>query len=114
MVALIGLAFALGKAGVITLFAIASFAALREFLTLTRTRRGDHLALAAAFFIVLPLQYYLIWIDWYGLYAILIPVYVFLLLPAVAALRGDTAYFMRRISEWLWVRLVHVHGVQVM
>ena len=63
MIALIGLAFALGKAGVITLFAIASFAALREFLTLTRTRRGDHLALAAAFFVVLPLQYYQIWID---------------------------------------------------
>ena len=31
MVALIGLAFALGKAGVIVLFALASFAALREF-----------------------------------------------------------------------------------
>jgi phosphatidate cytidylyltransferase len=56
MVVLIGFAFEAGKAGVITLFAIASFAALREFLTLTRTRRGDHLALAAAFFVVLPLQ----------------------------------------------------------
>jgi len=99
MVTLIGLAFALGKAGIIVLFALASFAALREFLTLTRTRRGDHLALAVAFFVVLPLQYYLISIEWYGLYSILIPVYVFLLLPIVAALRGDTANFMRRIAE---------------
>ena len=111
MIALIGLAFALGKAGVITLFAIASFAALREFLTLTRTRRGDHLALAAAFFVVLPLQYYLIWIDWYGLYAILIPVYVFLLLPVVAALRGDTASFMRRIAEVQWGLMISVYCV---
>ncbi len=111
MVALIGLAFAVGKAGVITLFAVASFAALREFLTLTRTRRGDHLALAAAFFVVLPLQYYLISIEWYGLYSILIPVYVFLLLPVVAALRGDTAQFMRRIAEVQWGLMISVYCV---
>ncbi len=111
MVALIGLAFALGKVGVIVLFALASFAALREFLTLTRTRRGDHLALAAAFFIVLPLQYYLIWIEWYGLYSILIPVYVFLLLPVVAALRGDTTQFMRRIAEVQWGLMISVYCV---
>jgi len=111
MVALIGLAFALGKAGVIVLFATASFAALREFLTLTCTRRGDHLALAAAFFVVLPLQYYLISIEWYGLYSILIPVYVFLLLPIVAALRGDTANFMRRIAEVQWGLMISVYCV---
>jgi len=111
MVALIAVALALGKAGVITLFAIASFAALREFLTLTHTRRGDHLALAAAFFVVLPLQYYLIWIEWYGLYSILIPVYVFLLLPIVAALRGDTTHFMRRIAEVQWGLMISVYCV---
>ena len=111
MVALIGLAFAVGKAGVITLFAVASFAALREFLTLTRTRRGDHLALAAAFFVVLPLQYYLISIEWYGLYSILIPVYVFLLLPVMAALRGDIAQFMRRIAEVQWGLMISVYCV---
>src|SRR5436190_1667263 len=114
MVALIGLAFALGKAGVIVLFALASFAALREFLTLTRTRRGDHLALATAFFIILPLQYYLIWIEWYGLYSILIPVYVFLTLPVVAALRGDTTRFMRRIADvlqYVWSKLFGRHPI---
>ena len=58
MVALLGVAFAFGKAGVIVLFALASLAALREFITLTPTRRGDHVALAVAFFVVLPMQYY--------------------------------------------------------
>jgi phosphatidate cytidylyltransferase len=111
MVALIGLAFALGKAAIIVLFALASFAALREFLTLTRTHRGDHLALAAAFFVVLPLQYYLISIEWYGLYSILIPVYIFLLLPIVAALRGDSANFMRRIAEVQWGLMISVYCV---
>jgi phosphatidate cytidylyltransferase len=102
MVALMGAAFLLGKAGVILLFAFASFAALREFLTLTPTRRADHRTLFAMFFVVLPVQYYLIWIDWYGLYSIFIPVYVFLLMPILIALRGDTAKFMTRVAEMQW------------
>ena len=109
MVALLGVAFALGKTGVIVLFAFASFAGLREFLTLTTTRRGDHWALAAAFFVVLPAQYYLVSIEWYGLYAIFIPVYVFLLLPVVAALRGDVTQFMARVAELQWGLMIAVY-----
>ena len=111
IVILIALAFAFGKAGVVLLFAFASFAALREFATLTPTRRGDHWALLAAFFIVLPVQYYLIWIDWYGLYAIFIPVYAFLLLPVVVAVRGDTSAFMRRVAEVQWGLMIAVYCV---
>jgi len=108
MVALLGLAFAFGRAGVVVLFALASLAALREFITLTPTRRGDHVALAVAFFVVLPLQYYLVWIDWYGLYSVFIPVYVFLLLAAIAALRQDTQHFMSRVAETQWGLMISV------
>jgi phosphatidate cytidylyltransferase len=108
MVALLGLAFAFGRAGLIVLFALASLAALREFITLTPTRRGDHVALAVAFFVVLPLQYYLIWIDWYGLYSVFIPVYVFLLLATIAALRQDTTDFMGRVAETQWGLMISV------
>ena len=111
MVVLLAIAFAFGKTGVILLFAFASFAALREFLTLTATRRGDHWALAAAFFVVLPMQYYLVAIEWYGLYAIFIPVYVFLLLPVVAALRGDVTHFMERVAELQWGLMIAVYGL---
>jgi phosphatidate cytidylyltransferase len=111
MVVLIAAAFAAGRAGAILLFAFASFAALREFVTLTPTRRGDHWALALAFFAVLPFQYYLVWIGWYGLYSIFIPVYVFLLLPVAAALRGEVAGFMRRIAEVQWGLMIAVFCV---
>jgi phosphatidate cytidylyltransferase len=100
--------FWLGEAGAIALFGLASFASLREFLTLTPTRRADHLVLAIAFFVVLPFQYYLIWINWYGLFLIFIPVYAFLLLPIVAALRGDTAAFMPRVAEIQWGLMICV------
>lgn len=102
MVALVGLAFAFGKTGVIVLFGLLSVLALREFVTLTYTRRSDHLALAMAFYVALPLQYLLIGIEWYGLYSIFIPVYGFLFLPIIAALRADTTRFLDRIAEVQW------------
>jgi phosphatidate cytidylyltransferase len=111
MVTLIGLAFAFGKIGVIVLFGLVSAAALREFVTLMATRRGDHSALAVAFFVVLPLQYTLIGIEWYGLFSIFIPVYVFLLLPVIAALRADTVRYMERIAQVQWGMMICVFCV---
>jgi phosphatidate cytidylyltransferase len=108
MVVLMGLALLAGKTGVTLLFALCSFAALREFITLINTRRADHWALAGAFFIILPFQYYLVWIDWYGFYSIFIPVYAFLLMPIIAALRGDTDRFLVRISEVQWALMICV------
>jgi phosphatidate cytidylyltransferase len=111
MVLVIGLAFLFGKAGVIVLFLLISFHALREFLTLAYTRRGDHLAIAACFFIVLPVQYLLIWIEWYGLYSIFVPVYAFLLLPIIAALGADTKRFLERSAKVQWGLMVSVYCI---
>ena len=111
MVIVLGIAFAIGKIGVIVLFAIVSFLSLREFATLVYTRRGDHRALAIAFFVVLPLQYVLVGMDWYGLYAILIPVYVFLFLPIFAALSRDTTRFLERAAKLMYALMLCVYCV---
>lgn len=108
MVLLLSLALLGGKTGVTLLFALCSFAALREFLTLTNAVRADHWSLVAAFFVILPVQYYLIWIEWYGLFAIFIPVYVFLLLPMVSALRGVTRNYLVRVAEVQWALMICV------
>ena len=105
---LLGCAFIAGKTGVIVLFAICSFAALREFVTLTAKRRGDHWALVSAFFVVLPAQYLMIGMEWYGMYSIFIPVYAFLFLPIIAALRGDTKDFLVRVAETQWALMICV------
>ena len=88
MAIVVGLALFFGRAGVIVLFAIISLFALREFITLAPTRSGDYYALLAAFYVVLPWQYWLVWTDWYGMYTLLIPVYAFLFLP-IASLRSE-------------------------
>ena len=108
MVAVIGLAFMAGRAGVILLFLFVSFAALREFLSLSYTRTGDHYALIVSFFAVLPVQYALVYVGWYGLYTIFIPVYVFLFLPILVAVAGDTTRFQERASKMQWGLMVSV------
>jgi phosphatidate cytidylyltransferase len=108
MVAMLALAFLAGRGGVIILFALCSFAALREFMTLTYTTRADHWALVAGFFVVLPLQYWFVFTDWYGVYSIFIPVYAFLVLPIIAAFRGSTDGFLARVSETQWALMIAV------
>jgi phosphatidate cytidylyltransferase len=109
MVILVGVAFIVGRAGVMLLFFFASFAALREFITLTYTRHSDHQALATSFYVILPLQYLLVWNERYGLYSIFIPVYAFLLLPIVSVIAGDTKRFLERNAKVQWGLMVCVY-----
>ncbi|EAR50100.1 phosphatidate cytidylyltransferase [Oceanicola granulosus HTCC2516] len=109
MVILLALALLIGFPAVLALFAFASFAALREFLTYANKRQADHLSLALAFFAVLPLQYVFVGIRHEGLFGTFIPVYAFLLLPVVSALRGDPEAFLVRVAETQWGLMTAVY-----
>ena len=111
MVAVFGLAMTTGGIGSIVLFALTSFLALREFITLTPTRSGDHRSLFWIFFIILPLQYYLIAIKWYGLFAIMIPVFAFLFIPIRSAMAGDCESFLERTAKIQWALMICVYCV---
>ncbi len=108
MLIVLGIAILLGKTALIVLFALISLFALREFITLLPTRRGDYLALLVAFYFVIPYQYYLIYIDWYGLYSIFIPLYVFLLIPIATLKQEDTTRFLERSAKIQWGLMVCV------
>lgn len=111
MVLVIGIAFLFGNIGVVVLFYFVSFYALREFMTLTPTRRSDYPALVAAFYFALPMQYLLIALGWYGLFAIFIPVYLFLLLPILASLGGDTTRYLERAAKVQWGLMIAVYCI---
>ena len=111
MVAVFGVAFVLGGTATLVLFALASFFALREFITLTPTRPGDHLPLVLSFFVLIPLQYALIGHGQYGTFAILIPVYAFLLLPAIATFAADTEDFLARSAKLQWAIMICIYCI---
>ena len=88
-----------GRIGSLILFAVISFLALREYMTLVPTRRGDHRTLFWSFFVITPLQYYLVGIQWYGFFAIMIPVFAFVFVPTSIAIDGDTEHFLERAAK---------------
>jgi phosphatidate cytidylyltransferase len=93
------------------LFGLVSFLALREFVTLTHTRRGDHRSLLLAFFAVLPLQYVIVAGEQFNLFTVFIPVYVFLAIPVVSALGNDPQRFLERTAKIQWGIMVCVYGM---
>jgi phosphatidate cytidylyltransferase len=92
-------ALLMGQWPTVVLFYLISFWALREFITLTPTRPGDHRTLFWVFFLWPLLQFGLVGLEFYGLYSILIPVYAFLFVPAGIALSGDSKRFLERSAK---------------
>lgn len=100
-----------GDVGATVLFALVSFFALREFMALSPTRRGDHRSLVLAFFVILPLQYTLVGLRHFDLFTVFIPVYVFLAIPVVSALANDPQRFLERNAKLQWGIMVCIYGM---
>lgn len=111
MIAVVALAIGLGKNMTCVMFALLSYLALREFITLATTTASDHAALFIAFFIAIPVQYILLAINWYGMYVIFVPVHLFFLMSFVSALAQDTRSFLSRNAQINWGLMVCVYGL---
>ena len=114
--------FRLPVATVILFFGV-SFWALREFITLTPTRMGDHRALFWVFFVFTPLQYFFVsrldhgvagvgkYVNWYEVFFIAVPVFGFLFIPTRIALAGDSKRFLERAAKTQAALLICVYSV---
>lgn len=111
MVMIFLLAMLTGSVGTVILFGLTSFLALREFITLTPTRPGDHRTLFWVFFVMTPLQYWLVLSNWYELFICFIPVYAFLFVPLRSAVSGDCEKFLERAAKIQWGLMVCVYCV---
>ncbi len=89
------------KTVAIIFFAIVSFIALKEYFSLIPTRRVDRRVLFWAYLAIL-VQYYWIYVNWYGMFLIFVPVYVFLFLPMRMVLLGETQGFLKAVGTLHW------------
>lgn len=102
------------------LFFCVSFWALREFITLTPTRMGDHRALFWVFFVFTPMQYFFVtrlavgvgrYVNWNEVFFIAVPVFGFLFIPTRIAIAGDSKRFLERAAKTQAALLICVYAV---
>lgn len=101
IVALIVGALLMGRTMALVLFAFISFLALKEYLSIIPTRRADRAVLFLAY-VTIPLQYWLIGTEQYGIFIVLVPVWMFLLLPSAMTVLGQTEGFLKAAGTLHW------------
>lgn len=89
---------------------VLSFFALKEYFSMIKTRKADRRLFLWAY-LSIPLQFYWIYIGWYGMFIIFIPIYVFLLLPFPRLLNNGTVGFLRSVSSTQWGLMLMVFGL---
>ena len=110
IVALATAALVLGEKPTILFAAALSFLAFREFHSVAPIRRADRAVLGLAY-LAIPVQYWLVWTGWYGLFAIFVPVYAFALLSASAVMAGETRGFIRANATLHWALMLTVYNL---
>ena len=113
IVAVFTAAILFNKAISMLVFGFVSFLAFKEYLSLIPTRRADHRVLFWAY-LAIPVQYYWVWIGWYGTFIIFIPVYMLLLLPMRMVLIGETQGFLRAAGTLHWGLMITVFSLSHM
>jgi len=113
MLAILASGMILGQIACLVLFFGVSFWALREFITMTPTRRSDHRTLFWVFFVFTPLQYVLVGCgqEYYDLYSIMIPVFASLFIPARIAVSNDPKRFLERSAKIQAGLLICVYAI---
>lgn len=111
MVLIIGITFYIGNMAVIMLFFFISLCSLKEFIAVISTTNQDRYAVMFSFYLVLPVQYLLIAMQWYGFFSIFIPVYAFLLLPIFISITGETHSFLARAAKIQWGIMITIYAI---
>ncbi len=110
IVVLVGGALLTGWQAFTILFALISFLALKEFLTLAPTRKEDRLVVLLAYLSIL-VNYGMIAANNYQVYLVIVPVYLFLATAAAMAWIGRTEGYLATIGIVHWGIVVCVYNI---
>ena len=110
MIGVFAVALLLGRTAMLIFLGLVSFLALKEYLSVIPTRRADRRVLLWAY-LAIPVQYYWVGTEWYGMFVIFIPIYMFLLLPLPMLIIGETQGFLKAIGTLHWGLMATVFSV---
>jgi phosphatidate cytidylyltransferase len=92
------------------LFALISFLALKEYLTLAPTRREDRAVVLLAY-LSIPVSAFVILINEYLIYLVTVPMWWFVLTAALMAVLGRTQGFLSTVGIVHWGVVVCVYNL---
>ncbi len=110
MAGIFAVAISVSRTVSVVFMAFVSFLAFKEYLSLIPTRRADRRVLLWAY-LAIPMQYYWIGAAWYGMFIIFVPVYMFLLLPMLMVLIGETKGYLRAAGMLHWGMMTTVFSL---
>ena len=99
-----------GRRILVAAIAFIAYLALKEYLSLTPTRRADRRVLFFAY-LSITIQFVLIGFNWYEAFVLFVPVYVFLVLPLLMIATGDTDGFLKAWSLLGWGIITNVYSL---
>lgn len=105
-----GIALVLNPVAVLVVLAVVSYLALKEYLSVVPTRRADRAVLLIAY-LAIPTQWWWIAKEQYGFFIIWVPVYLFMVVPAMMVLRGEVAGFLRALGTLHWGLMLCVFAI---
>lgn len=107
MIAIVFTALSVSQSFGIVFVAFLSYLALKEYLSIVPFRVSDR-SMIIWCYLSIPFQYLWVSMEWYGMFIIFIPVYVFLYLPVVNVIRGDTEDCIRSTGVIHWALMMTV------
>lgn len=110
MVTIFSSAMLLSRMISIAFFGLLSFLALKEYLSMIPTRQADR-RVVLWLYLAIPVQYFWVGIEWYGMFIIFIPVYLFLFLPLRMITIGDTRNFLHAAASLHWGAMMMVFSI---
>ena len=110
IVVLFTVAFAFNKIFAFIFLAFINYLALKEFFSLIPTRRTDRRVFLWAY-LAIPVQLYVIYIGWIVMFYLLVPLYMFLLIPVRMVLIGDNEGFLKSCGTIHWGLMATVYAL---
>ena len=110
IVFLFTIAFMFNKLIAVVFIMLISYLALKEFFSMIPTRRADRRVLLWAY-LSIPIQFYLIYIDWVVMFYLFIPLYMFILIPLRMVMVGETEGFLKSCGTTHWALMTCVYAI---
>ncbi len=110
IIILFTLAFAVNKIVAFLFIMFISYLALKEYFSLISTRRVDRRVLLWAY-LAIPLQFYFIYIGWFAMFYLFVPLYMFMLIPMRMVTIGENEGFLKACGTMHWGLMTAVYAL---